>query len=116
MLLTRTSQNAKLEHTHVISRRVLADFWRAHPDAQEPLAAWYQVAASVSWRSLSDVRATYPQADPVERLTVFNIGGNKYRLITRIEYERQEVYIRNVLTHAEYDREDWKRDLWFRRS
>ena len=116
MLLTRTSQNAKLEHTHVISRRVLADFWRAHPDAQEPLAVWYQVAASVSWRSLSDVRATYPQADPVERLTVFNIGGNKYRLIARIEYERQEVYIRNVLTHVEYDREDWKRDPWFRRS
>ena len=46
---------------------------------------------------------------------MFNIGGNKYRLITRIEYERQEVYIRNVLTHAEYDREDWKRDPWFQR-
>jgi mRNA interferase HigB len=59
---------------------------------------------------------TFPSADLVERLTVFNIAGNKFRLITRVEYQRQEIYIRNVLTHAEYDKEDWKRDPWFQRS
>ena len=105
-MLTRTSQNAKLEHTHVISRRVLADFWRAHPDAQEPLAVWYQVAASVSWRSLSDVRATYPQADPVERLTVFNIGGNKYRLVAAVHYRGKRIYVRFIGTHRDYEKID----------
>jgi mRNA interferase HigB len=47
---------------------------------------------------------------------VFNIGGNDFRLITRVEYQRQEIYIRGVLTHAEYDKEDWKNDPWFRRG
>jgi mRNA interferase HigB len=102
--------------THVVSRLRLAEFWQAHPDAEQPLRAWHQVANAASWQSLNDVRATYPQADLVERLTVFNIGGNKYRLIARIEYGRQEVYIRHVLTHAEYDRQEWKRDPWYRRS
>jgi mRNA interferase HigB len=55
----------------------------------------------------------YPSADLVGRFTVFNIGGNKYRLIVRIEYERQEVYIRHLLTHAEYDTDKWKQDEWF---
>ena len=58
---------------------------------------------------------TWPSADIVERLTVFNIGGNDFRLIARVEYQRQEVYIRAVLTHAEYSKEDWKRDTWFQR-
>jgi mRNA interferase HigB len=102
--------------THVISKLRLAEFWQAHPDAEQPLRAWHQVADAASWQSLNDVRATYPQADLVERLTVFNIGGNKYRLIARVEYERQELYIRQVLTQVGYDREDWKRDPWYRRS
>ena len=99
----------------VISVRALKTFWGAHASAKTPLRAWYQVASRATWRSLDDVRRTYPSADLVERLTVFNIGGNAFRLITGVEYERQEIYIRYVLTHAEYDREDWKRDPWFQR-
>ena len=86
-----------------------------HASAETPLRAWYQVASRAAWQSLDDLRQTYPSADLVERLTVFNIGGNDFRLIVRVEYSRQEIYIRHVLTHAEYDKEDWKRDPWFQR-
>jgi mRNA interferase HigB len=96
--------------------RLLKEFWERHPDAETPLRAWYQIASQAKWGSLNEVRQTFPSADLVERLTVFNIGGNNFRLITRIEFERQETYIRHVLTHAEYDKEDWKRDPWFQRS
>jgi mRNA interferase HigB len=57
------------------------------------------------------LRETFASADYVDGLTVFNIGGNKYRLIASIHYNRRKVYIRNVLTHAEYDRETWKRRI-----
>ncbi len=70
------------------------------------------MTSAAEWHSLEDVRAVYPHADLVGRLTVFNMGGNSFRLIVRIEYERQEVYVRHVLTHAEYDREAWKNDPW----
>lgn len=99
----------------VISIRALKTFWESHASAETPLRAWYQVASHAAWRSLDELRQTYPSADLVERLTVFNIGGNDFRLITRVEYQRQEIYIRHVLTHAEYDEEDWKRDPWFQR-
>jgi mRNA interferase HigB len=98
---------------HVVSKARLTAFWETHSRAEVPLRAWHQVAATAGWQSLDDVRKTYPHADAVGRLTVFNIGGNEFRLITRIEYRRQEVYIRAVLTHAEYDKEAWKRDPWF---
>ncbi len=81
-----------------------------------PLRAWHQIAEHAAWTSPAELQQTYPSADFAQRLTVFNIGGNDFRLITRVEYERQEIYIRSVLTHAEYDKEDWKNDPWFRRG
>jgi mRNA interferase HigB len=93
--------------------RRLKDFWVSHPDAEVPLRAWFQIATRATWRSLEDLHQTHPSADLVKRLTVFNIGGNDFRLIVRVEYQRQEIYIRHVLTHAEYDKEEWKRDPWF---
>jgi len=65
------------------------------------------------WQNLLDVQAVYPSAEKVGRLTVFNIKGNNYRLIVRIEYEKQEVYIRHVLTHEEYSKDFWKDDSWY---
>ena len=102
--------------TRVITKRALVAFWDKHAAAENPLRTWYQVASAATWRSLDDVRAAYAHADLVERLTVFNIGGNSVRLIVRIEYERQEIYVRHVLMHAEYDREAWKNDPWFQRG
>jgi len=74
---------------------------------------WYKTAILADWRSLQDVRCTYPHADGVrteggETLTVFNIKGNKYRLIASIRYDYQLVNVRCVMTHAEYDEADWK--------
>ena len=97
---------------HVISKHALQEFWRLYPDAEAPLAAWFKLANQAHWQSPADVRAVYRTVDFVGRLTVFNIGGNKYRLIARVAFEAQRVYVRSVLTHAEYDREGWKNDPW----
>lgn len=92
----------------VISRRTLRDFIRQHPDAEPSLDRWYRVVRRASWRSLVDVRRVFPHADQVGRRTVFNIAGNNYRLIARINYRAQKLYVLAVLTHAEYDREKWQ--------
>ena len=97
----------------VISRRELQDFWTRHPDAEEPLRQWFKTALAARWRNLMDVRAVYPHADGVETthsgiLTVFNVCGKKYRLVTRIRYERELVNVRCVLTHAEYNKGKWR--------
>jgi mRNA interferase HigB len=70
--------------------------------------AWHTVVRHAEWETFADVRASYPSADQVGRFTVFNIGGNKYRLIAVIHFNRAKVYVRHVLTHAEYDRGNWK--------
>lgn len=94
----------------VISRSMLTEFAASHPDATIPLDNWYRRTRKASWRILDHVRIDYPHADPVGTCTVFNIAGNEYRLIVKINYRRQTVYTRFVLTHAEYDRERWKHD------
>lgn len=100
----------------VISIRRLREFWEAHPDAEGPLRQWYRVALAAEWRSLQDVRKTYASADAVEAasgtsLTAFNIGGNKYRLITSIWYGGEQVYVKRVLTHAEYSKGRWRANM-----
>jgi len=97
----------------VISLKRLREFWEEHSDAEDALRAWFKVASGAEWRSLQDVRVTYPHADGVAMegggiLTVFNIKGNAYRLIARIRYDYQLVNVRIVLTHAEYDKGQWK--------
>jgi len=95
---------------HVITQRRLRDFGRLHPEAENPLRAWLRRVKKADWKQFADVRADYPRADQVGKFTVFNIGGNKFRLITVIHYDRGKVFIRHALTHAEYDRGDWKND------
>ncbi len=101
---------------HVITRKRLKDFAARHPDAGEPLNAWYRVVRRARWGNLRDVRVIYPHADAVKvasgrTATVFNVAGNKYRLVTAIHYDRQRVYILAVLTHAAYSRDTWKDGL-----
>lgn len=97
----------------VISKKALRDFWLVHPQAKHSLAAWHQLTRQAAWKSLPDLRATFASTELVGRLTVFNIAGNKYRLIARVEYELQRVYVRKVLTHDEYNKDKWKDDPWF---
>ncbi len=70
---------------------------------------WFGVAKAARWQSITDVRKTFPSADPVGKFTVFDIKGTKYRLIVKIEYRFQKIFIAHVLTHAEYDKEKWKK-------
>ena len=84
-------------------------FWTKHPDARGPLQDWFNIMENQLFTDLVNLRETFARADQVGNLTVFNIGGNKYRLIVAIHYNRHKVFIRNVLTHAEYNRNNWKR-------
>jgi mRNA interferase HigB len=93
---------------HIISRKKLKEAATRHGDLEAPLDVWFRIAKRASWRNLAEVRKTFASADVVNLWTVFNIKGNRYRLITEINYRFQRVYIRHVLTHAEYDREEWK--------
>lgn len=93
---------------HVISEKKLRVFWAIHPEAETPLRAWFRIAEKARWATFAEVRETFPHADQVGDLTVFNVGGTRYRLIAAIHYNRGKLYIRHVLTRAEYDREKWK--------
>ena len=95
---------------HVISKKAMRKFWAVHAAAERPLRRWLRVANRADWETFADVRDTYAQADQVGKLTVFNIGGNKYRLIAAIHFNRGKVFVRNVLTHAEYNKGDWKEE------
>lgn len=93
---------------NVVSKPALRQFWETHPDAESPLLAWHKTARKAEWGTLVEVKQTYPHADLVGECTVFNTKGNDYRLITKINYRRQAIYIKKVMTHAEYDRQRWK--------
>ena len=94
---------------HIISRKMLKEASLRYRDLEAPLDVWFRIAKRASWQSLTNVRKIFGNADAVNQWTVFNIKGNRYRLITEINYRFQRLYIRPVLTHAEYDREGWKR-------
>ena len=100
----------------IISRRTLREFWGKHSTAQTGLLLWYQRVSDSESQNFNDLRQVFPSADQVGNFTVFNISGNNYRLITYIDYEYQIVFVRAVLTHAEYDKENWKNDDWFENS
>jgi mRNA interferase HigB len=91
----------------VISKKALDKFAQIYPDAKQPLTRWYGIIKKAAFQNFNEVRQVFPSADKVGNCTVFNIGGNKYRLITAIHYNRQIIYIRLVLTHAEYDLAYW---------
>jgi mRNA interferase HigB len=92
----------------LISRKAIVTFGRSHPQAISPLDAWYRSVLRARWQNLAEARKVLPHADPVDGLTVFNIGGNKYRLVARVNYRTRKVFIRAILTHAEYDKGEWK--------
>ncbi|MEH2214646.1 type II toxin-antitoxin system HigB family toxin [Nostoc sp.] len=93
---------------HVITRKRLNEFAKLHPDTNNALVQWYGLVKGNEFASFVELREMFPSADQVGKLTVFNIGGNKVRLIAAIHYNRQKVYIRAVLTHSEYDEGKWK--------
>jgi len=97
---------------HVIKRKTLIEFYEQPgcQDAKGPLEAWYYEADHAQWASPSEIKSQYSSASILKNnRVIFNIAGNKYRLITSIHFNRGKVYVRHVLTHTEYDRGDWKK-------
>lgn len=93
---------------HIISRKALRVFAQRHPDSQNALDAWFRIVKTNQFTNFVDLRRVFAHADLVGDVIVFNIGGNKYRLIASIHFNRQKVYIRHVLTHEEYSQGAWK--------
>ena len=93
---------------HVITRKRLNEFAKLHPDCAASLVQWFKEMKVARFANIQEVRAVFPPADKVGKFTVFNIGGNKARLIAAIHYNRRKVYIRHILTHSDYDRGAWK--------
>ena len=94
---------------HIISRKKLREFWDVEKEAESPLDNWFRTAKQAGWKNLSEIRAVYSHADLFGNCVIFNIGGNKYRLITYINFRVRRVYVLHVLTHKEYDKDAWKK-------
>jgi len=89
---------------HVIAKRTLREFWEDHPDAEQPLKAWHDTARSSTWRTPADIKAQFRSANVVaSNRVIFNIAGNKYRLVVAVRYRIQRIYVRFIGTHREYD-------------
>jgi mRNA interferase HigB len=93
---------------HIISKKALKDFWEKHPDSEEPLKAWFKIVNATRYVGYNDLKVTFGTIDKVGDKIVFNIGGNKYRLITVIHFNYGRVYERYVMTHREYDKKEWE--------
>lgn len=98
----------------IISTSRLRSASSKYPNSQASVRSWLKLTTNAKWQNLDDVRKTFPSADLVGKLTVFNISGNNYRLITKINYKTHNVYIRAFLTHADYNKGRWKNDDWNR--
>ncbi len=91
----------------IISKKILREFWEKHSDSQQQLKSWFQETSAVEWRNPKDIKKVYPSASfLVDNRVVFNIKGNTYRLIVKINYDYCMIWIRFVGTHAEYDKID----------
>lgn len=96
-----------MHYMHIITRKRILDFSYKYPDCASALDSWYRILKHSTVTNFIELRAIFPSADQVEGLTVFNIGGNKARLIAAIHYNSQCIFIRHVLTHSEYDKNKW---------
>lgn len=89
----------------VISKKILREFWHIHADCEQQLKSWYQEADAAVWKNINELRSDFPSASILEDHRVcFNIKGNHYRLIVKINFNYQMIWIRFIGTHAEYDK------------
>ena len=97
----------KKDKLRIISKKILREFWEKHSDSQQQLKSWFQETSAVEWKNPKEIKKEYPSASfLVDNRVVFNIKGNKYRLIVKINYDYHMIWIRFVGTHAEYDKID----------
>jgi len=96
---------------NVISKRGLFERAAKFADAKSALQVWFDTAVEAEWRNIEDVRKSFPATDMTDGLTIFNIRGNHYRLIVRMVFQYKRIYVKEFLTHAEYDKGRWKKWL-----
>lgn len=99
---------------HLISAGKLKQAASKYPDAANVIQAFCKIIKQIQGKNITEVQQIYRDAEVVNNFTVFNIKGNKYRLIIDIDYEEQVAYFKYFLTHAEYDKEQWKNDPYFK--
>ena len=98
----------------VIAFSKLREFFSQHAtiDSEKPLRQWFKVVEKTDWSCFGDLRTTFSSADQVGQFSVFNIAGNKYRLIAVVHFDTGKVYVRHIMPHKEYDLGNWKNDTW----
>jgi mRNA interferase HigB len=90
---------------NVISRKTLAEFYQKHADSCEPLETWYKVCRKAEWQNFNEVKVAFPSADWIgDDRVVFNVKGNKYRLLVRFSFRYKSIQVKWIGTHAEYDK------------
>lgn len=90
---------------HIISLKMLRDFWKKHPEAEQPLRSWHTVAEHSRFTDLADLKRSFGTADYVPPYTVFDVAGNNFRVVVLVRYRDGKMFVRWVMTHREYD--DW---------
>ena len=100
----------------IISKRRLKEFWATHPKAKNPLERWYEITETIHWKNFKEVRQTFGSVDQTKvesghTIVIFDIGGNKYRMIAAIHYNIGRVFVLRIMTHAEYDENKWRNEL-----
>ena len=93
---------------HVISKKQIKLFQRENRGVGDSLDRWYRIITKNEFQNFAELKASFGSVDKVGRFHVFNIGGNKIRLVANIHYNRQKLYIRGIFTHVEYDEDRWK--------
>ena len=94
---------------NVISKRGLRKLTAKHNAVESEALDWYRVAASADWNCFADVRGDLPRTDTIGQVLVFDSAHNRYRLITTVFFATREIYVKDLLTHKEYDRKEWRR-------
>lgn len=93
----------------IISIKKLRDFWAKHETSKGPLTVWHTIVSKERFKNFEDFKRVFRSADRADQFTIFDIGGNNFRVVTAIHYNRGIVFIREVFTHAEYDKWNKKR-------
>ena len=89
----------------IIARKTLREFWIDHANGEQPLKAWYQEVSKANWKSINELKIDFPSVSILKgNRIVFNIKGNTYRLIVKMNFDYQMCWIRFIGTHAEYDK------------
>lgn len=96
-------------------KKIVEQFTRKHNGSRKPIMHWYRVASSSNWKNYDDLKQTFGTADLITKnkakYVIFNIGGNNYRMITKIDFNGNLVIVKIMMTHAEYSKDKWKEML-----